>query len=131
MPKRFITYSRTEPARTVLWSVAFLTLLAQVAAMVISWPLGVANFLVVGPVCIYALWAAQKNRINHMSLGAFWIGGLWCWSGLLRLFTAPDPSHLLWVPFMIISVAMAVVYIYLSNQKRLINAGEVKEVESE
>lgn len=121
MPRRILHYSRTEPARTILFVVAVLTGLAQLATFFIAvpWWSAFPNVLVVVPVCAWGVWAAVRNNMKHMARSSFWIGGLWSWSGILRLLVSPDPTMLLWVPFLILSAAMGVVYLYLSYQKRV------------
>lgn len=128
MPQRILTYSRTEPARTILWVVALMTLLAQAGAMVIDWPVGIANFAIVGPVCLWGIWSSSTNKMKHMSRSSFALFLIWFWSGLMRLLIAPDPTMLLWVPFLVVSACMGVVYLYLSHQRVLVHLANEKEV---
>lgn len=121
MPKRIIRLSRTEPARTILLIVAFLTALMQVAAFFIpgtfEW-LALPNTVLVAAVCIWGFVSAVKNHVSHMATSSFWVFVMWLWSGLSRLMFSPEPSMLLWAPFIILASALGVVYIYLSGQKK-------------
>lgn len=117
MPYRLKT-AKEEAARSILWTVAVLTLLAQVAALVLSWPYGLFNFAVVAPVCIWGMWTSTRNSIKRMATSAFWLFLLWLWTGLTRLFFVEGIGELLWVPFLIVAGCMAVTYVRLSHQRR-------------
>lgn len=113
-----LTTARSEPARTVLFVVAILTLLAQVAAMVLSWPLGIVNFVLVAPVLLWGLWASLKNNMKHMAWSSFWLGMLWTWTGLMRLIIIEGVGELLWFPFLVVGVVMGICYLYFSFQRK-------------
>lgn len=115
-----LTTARTEPARTILFGVGVLTLLAQVAALVLSWPLGLINFILVAPICLWALWASLRNKTKHMGWSSFWLGLLWTWTGLTRLIIVEGVGELLWVPFLIVGLVMGVCYLYFSFHRRRI-----------
>ena len=115
--------ARTEPARTILFVVALLTLLAQSLALVLSWPYGLINFALVAPVCVWGIWTSTVNSIKRMATAAFWLFTLWLWTGLTRLFFVEGVGELLWAPFLVVAAAVAVVYIYLSHQRRGIALG--------
>ena len=115
--------ARTEPARTILFAVALLTLLAQSLALVLSWPMGLFNFALVAPVCVWGIWTSTTNSIKRMATAAFWLFMLWLWTGLTRLFFVEGVGELLWAPFLVVASAMAIVYIYLSHQRRGIALG--------
>lgn len=120
MPKRFITYSRTEPARTILFSVAVLTVLMQVGAVLLTgaWA-AIPNALVVAGVCIWSARACVKNNMAHMTHSSFVLFLMWLWSGLQRVFVlSPDVAQLLWFPMVIVAVVLAVVYLYLSHARK-------------
>lgn len=120
MPKRFLIYSRNEPARTILWSVAVLTGIMQTVAVIITGGLAaVPNLILVLALCGYGAWSAYTNNTKHMSLSSFWLCIAWLYSGFTRLFVAsPDPTQLLWVPMIIVAVVLATVYINLSHSRK-------------
>lgn len=119
MPKRFIRYSRTEPARTILFLVAALTFLMQGLFVGLHFGLGlVPNLLIVGSFCSWTLWSAVTSNVKHMSMSSFWMFMVWLWSAISRLLFSADPAQLLWMPMLIVAIIMSVVYIYLSAQKR-------------
>lgn len=104
--------------------VAFLTMVVQLVTLT-PWvtPIGLLayqapNVLVVVAVCLWGVVASGKNNLRHMSTSSFWLFVMWLWSGLSRLMFSPDPAMLLWTPFIILSSALGVVYIYLSGKKK-------------
>lgn len=117
MPYKLST-ARTEPARTVLFAVATMTILGQLVALLLNWPLGVVNFILVAPVCIWAVWAAVKRSPKHMSLSSFWLSLLWLWTGMTRLIVVEGVGELLWVPFLIVGIVMGICYLYFSFHRR-------------
>jgi hypothetical protein len=119
MPKRFLTYSRTEPARTILWTVATLSGTFQAVALCLGGVAVLPNTVIVVGVAAWAVWACKKNNIKHMARSSFWLFLFWLFSGLSRLFLTPHPSQLMWVPFIVVAMVMSVVYLYLSNRKRI------------
>lgn len=122
MPKRFFKYSKTEPVRTILITVSILTLLAQWATLLPFmpgvWYAGIPNVLIVTGLAGWSLISGLKKHVKQMSLSSFWLFMLWFWSGLTRLFFSPDPTHLLWVPFIVVAACCAISYLWLANQRR-------------
>lgn len=124
-----ITTARTEPAHTIIFVVALLTLLSQGLALALSWPLGLANFIIVGPVCLWGVWSAKKNNMKHMAYSSFWLFLLWLWTGLNRLFFVEGVGELLWVPFIILGIVMGVTYLHTSFKQRLLDANRNGDID--
>ena len=117
MPKRFIKYSRTEPARTILWAVAMLTGIIQVGVTVATGGLGmILNGLLVASICGWGVWSSTQNNVRHMSMSSFWLFMMWLWSGLQVALVATHT--LLWAPMLVVAVTLSVTYIYLSHQRK-------------
>lgn len=127
MPKRFLTYSRTEPARTILWSVSVLSCFFELLGLVIGLgAFGMTAALIIIPDALivvafagWAVWAAAHNNMRQMSYASFVMFLFWLFTGLLRLFTVDGVGELLWAPYLIIAMVMATVFLYLSNQRRM------------
>lgn len=117
----FVRHSRTEPARTILMVVSFLTGALQIGALFVSgafvWVTAV-NLAVVLAVSGWAFAAGWRNNVPQMSTASFWVFVMWLWSGLSRMAFSPDPFHLLWAPFLIVAIVMSIVYIYMSHKKK-------------
>ena len=126
MPKRFITYSRTEPARTILWSVAFLTVVVQAVTLLpaIAGLAALPNFLIVAPIGVWGVWSATKNNINQMANSSFWLFMIWLFSGVLQLNTATFGT-MLWAPMLVVAASLSVVYLYLSYARRTMGDGDL------
>mgnify|MGYP006195974021 CR=1 FL=1 len=123
MPKRLLTWSRTDPARTIVFVVGALTAVMQLMVFLPGgggnlW-LEIPNALVVLAFCGWAVWAAATVHVKHLSLASFWLFVLWIYSGITRLLFSPDPQMLLWSPFIVVSAALAVCYLYLSHQRKV------------
>ena len=110
---------KAEPARTILWAIALMSLIAQVAALVLTWPVGLANMVIVAPVCIWALIASKKCNYRHMSYSSFAMSLMWLWTGFMRLFL-PGVGTLVWIPFIMVGIVMGICYIYFSHHRRRI-----------
>lgn len=126
MPKRILLWSRTEPARTILLVVSFMTMVLQLLVLhpAVSpnfWPV-VPNVLLVATFSIYGVMSAWKHSIKHMPWAAFIMHIAWLWSGFARLLFSPDPTLLLWGPFFVVAAVMAVVYLSLNAEKRRTSA---------
>ena len=124
MPRRLISRSRSEPARTILFVVSVLTLLFQ-SLVLTPWVsekpwLQIPNVLFIGAFCVWGIWSADRRSLKHMSLSSFWLSMVWFWTGVTRLAFSPDPALLLWVPFLVVSAALGVCYVNLNHQKRLV-----------
>jgi len=135
MPKRLLSYSRTEPAKTILLIIAVITLLVQVFTMtpwfgppeVLRLGLSAAassfwtklpNVMIISSLSFWSMFSVRNKDVKNMARSSFWLAMTWLWSGLARLFLAPFPGQLLWVPFIIIAFTLGVVYIYLSHEKK-------------
>lgn len=122
MPKRFFRYSRTEPVRTILITVAILTIVAQWTTLIPwvpgPWHSQILNIVIVTSLAGWALWAGVKKSARQMSYASFWLFMLWLWSGIMRLLFTPDPWLLLWVPFIVVAACLAISYLWLSYQRR-------------
>lgn len=116
-----ISTAHSDPARTILWLVGLLTLIAQVGALLITvpWYLGLPNLIIVAPVAVWAIVSAHKKNYKHMARSSFWLSMFWGWTGMLRLIIVEGIGELLWVPFIVVSGVMAVVYLYMSYHKRV------------
>lgn len=117
MPRRFITYSRTEPARTILWSVSLLTGVILIVVASLSLGLGIGLGALVGvPVCGWGVWSSTQNNVRHMANSSFWLFIGWLWATLHVGFVAG--ASLLWAPMLVVGVVLATVYIYLAHQQK-------------
>lgn len=122
MPKRLITYSRTQPARMIVGVVALATFLSGIWILC-PWYLplalpaaskaigvsvtvaGVINVLVSLP----GLYAFKKNCPKAIARGAFY---LFCWYMFVALTRMVFVGSALgWVTVLIIALIMAIVYI--------------------
>lgn len=121
MPRRILQYSRTEPARSILFVVALMTGLAQAATFFLAtpWFLALPNAVIVIPICLWAMWSAVRSNQKHMARSAFWLSLLWCWTGLMRLIIVPGVGELLWIPFLVVSAAMGIVYLYFAYHRKV------------
>ena len=124
MPRRLISRSRSEPARTILFVVSVLTLLFQ-SLVLTPWVsetpwLQIPNVLFIGSFCVWGIWATDTRNLKHMSLSSFWLSMVWFWTGVTRLAFSPDPALLLWAPFIVVSATLGVCYVNLNHQKRLV-----------
>lgn len=119
MPKRFITYSRTEPARTILFTVSILTAVMQTLAVIFTGGLSaVLNLALVLGICVWGTWSAANNSVRQMSMSSFWLFVMWLYSALVRLLvTTGDPTQLLFFPMLVVAVVLATVYLYLSHKR--------------
>jgi len=110
MPKRFLKYSREEPARTILWSVSVLTGVTQTIAWLTggaaTFIVGLPNLLLVIALCGYGVWSTQRGHFKHMGKASFMMFVVWLWSGMARLAFSPDPGRFLWFPFLVVAVIM-------------------------
>ena len=119
MARRFFKHARTEPARTILFVVAVLTFIMQAAFVGFHFSaFATANLAVVGAIAGWGWWSAHVNSPKHMSMSSFWLFLIWIWAAINRLIVTPDPTQLLWMPMLTVAMCMAVVYLYLSNQRR-------------
>lgn len=121
MPKRLLRWSREEPARSILFCVSVLTALLQIAAVILfvgSW----LTLLIVLPICAWCIWSSGTNNIKNEARSSFWLFAVWLWSGLSQLLFAGQALTLLWAPFVIVAVAVAICHIYLTAQKKAANA---------
>lgn len=110
---KFISYSRNEPARTILWSVSLGTGLLLIAFMVLG---GLGSLLagLAGVVlCGWGVWSTQVSNVRHMALSSFWLFNAY-WGTAMVLAVV---SHaVLAAPVAVTSLVLATVYIYLSHQ---------------
>lgn len=132
MPKRILHISRTQPARTILFIVGLITLIAGLwlftpwyvaagtapaVAKAFSWPVmaaAVVNTLAAVP----ALWACWKNTSTHLARGAFYMF-IWYLFVTVSRVVLGNPATLTWVTTLIIALVMAVVFIEQSGERRL------------
>lgn len=121
MPYRFFRTSKTEPMRTILFTLSVLTAAAQIATLLpwitSPWYIGLPNVLIVVPVCIWAAVAAFKNNLKQMGRSSFALCLMWTWSGLARLFSI-QVLTLVWVPYLLVGIVFATGYLYFSYQRR-------------
>lgn len=117
MPKRFVTYSRTEPARTILWSVSLLTGILLLGIAPVEWGLyGVLMALPALGICGWGVWSSTKNSVRQMGNSSFGLFLAWVWAFVHVAITAT--STLLWAPMLLVCVVLATVYIYLAHQQK-------------
>lgn len=117
MPHRLWVWSKEEPARAILFTIATLTGLAQIGATIL-FPAGAANLVLVMPFCVWAVIACRKNSIRSMAWSSFWLFLLWLWTGMTSLVFGTDWTNLLWAPFLIIASTLAIIYVHLSALRR-------------
>lgn len=123
MPKRLLTYSRTQPARMIVLIVASLTFVsgiwiatpwylplvlpsASTAIGVSITVAGVLNSLSALP----ALWVFRKNTPTAVARGAFWLF-LWYTFVTLTRIVITGGLSLGWVATLIIALVLAVIYV--------------------
>lgn len=137
---RLLELSRTEPAKTILIVVCVISIL-MVLFTLTPWfgppeaiRLGITqaptllsklpSVLITTGICSWGIWAAWKNNLKHMTRAAFWVQFIWSFSALTRLVLTTLPGQLLWVPFVIVSLIMAIVYLYLAHENRKVGTDE-------
>lgn len=123
MPKRLITYSRTQPARVILTIVAYLTFVAGLW-VITPWYLPLLGLPAVSTVLSVSITVAgivncaaavpgiigvRKNQPINIARGAYWLFVWYAFVTLTRMFFMA--SSLSWVPTLIIALIMAVIYI--------------------
>lgn len=131
MPKRFITYSRTQPARTIIATVSVLTFLASLfiftpwfiplattpaAAAAFNWPIYLGAILN-AVACIPAMVGIKKNTPRALSLGAFWLFIWYLFVTITRLVTGAALG-LTWITTLIVCLVMATLYLEQGAQAR-------------
>lgn len=124
MPKRILKWSKTEPARSILFLVGLLTFIAQLFVLG-PWTttpdafLAAAfNFFIVGGIAAWNVWASAKHDIKDMSRASMGLFVVWLWSGLSRAIFTPDPLHLLWLPMIVVAVVVGVCHIYFQGLRK-------------
>lgn len=130
MPKRLWYLSKTDPARTILLVICMATLVIELATLtpwITPWPavlFQAVNVAVVTIPAIVGLVAGIKNDVKWMSNASFWMFLIWLWSGVTRIFVSTEPLALLWTPFLIVALVLAVIYIYMSHLNKVRKALE-------
>lgn len=123
MPRRFLTYSRTQPARTILASITVVTFLAGLfimtpwfypvsevaAAASLDWS-RFAGGLLNTIVCIPGFLAIKRNTPKSLANGAFYLFIWYTFVTFTRIATQ-GVLTLTWVPVAIIAIVLSVVYI--------------------
>lgn len=134
--QRFFKYSRTEPARTVLFVLSLLFLVSQIFTLT-PWyvhpdieainsirdaapPFGqrAPNAILLGALSGYGLWSAFKNNAKHMSWSSLALFSIFLLAAFTRALFAPDALNLLWLPYLGLSLVMAVEHIYMEGVRK-------------
>lgn len=142
MPRRFITYSRTEPVRVIIFSVGLILLLSQMFTLT-PWYIhpdiealsGVPahpSFGEKAPLAFlfallgtYAIWSTIKNNLLHIGRSCWWMHIVFTMAALTRAVYAPDPGNLLWLGYGGLAVVLGICYLYSRNQYHSTRRGDL------
>lgn len=141
MPKRFLTYSRTEPARTIIFMVALIVFLSQLFTLT-PWYVSpgverLAGLIPADPsfgqrlmgavpimgIAGYGMWSCYSGSYKHMANAAMMLQVLYSLAFFTRLVFTFSAGALTWVPYLIIAVVMATCYLFMRFEGR--KAGEL------
>lgn len=134
MARKLIAVAKRQPTAAILIIVAVVSMLISIVTLTpLYGPAEVMRFglqasagnawvntIMVTCLGGYTLWAVRGERIKHMATSAFLLHLIWLLSALSRIIVITNPGQLLWAPFMLVAMIMAVIYIDL---KRTIKAG--------
>lgn len=135
MPKRFIHLSRKQPGRAIIAMVSAITIAMTAFTLTplygppetFRWGFtdhpGIADnipsvVLTLG-LALYSMWTVKTNEYKHMARGALAMHFVWMFSALSRAVVSQYPFQLLWVPFLIVALAMGIIYLHMSKEHHL------------
>lgn len=134
MTRQIIQQAKNQPAQAILIIVAVVSMLISFVTLTPFYgPAEVMRFglqasagnawINAGLVSLlggYTLWSVHNEKGKHMARSAFLMHLIWLLSALSRIVVITNPGQLLWAPFMLVAIIMAVIYIDL---KRNIKVG--------
>lgn len=144
MPQRLIQYARRKPTIAILALVTIISLVTTIVAAtplygppeVTTWAIlagtmadpawwaGIPNLILIGSLSGYTVWAINKRCFKHQARASFLWFLVWFLSAVTRIVVIQYPWQLLWIPYLTVSLILAVIYLYLSAEHRRQNLGD-------
>lgn len=132
MPKRVINEARHNPIRVIIFTVAFIGLLAQIFTLTPwyihpeltpgvatpSWLFIFLNGLPVNAVVFYGMWASWTNNLKHMGTSALLMSAIFLLSTITRIAFGVDPTNLMWLGYFILWWVMVICYLAVRFEYR-------------
>lgn len=145
MPRRIVEYTKKQPARAMILIVAVLTMLAGFfmftpfygpleSAPLFSGPIAAVGIWITAIINIVigipALYGVYKAKTKWTSNGAGLMFAWYLFIALSRAFAFPYPGRLLWLPPLMVSLLMGVIYLEqkdLLHKEYIIHTDELRD----